>query len=204
MPVRVILVRHGETDWNLEKRIQGGSSNPPLNERGREQAESLARRLEKEDIRAIYSSPLQRGLDTARAIAYHHKIKVVAESSLREIEAGELEGVTTVEIGRRFSELLIWNDIDGAFPRVPGGESLPEVQERGWGLVQRLTEKHSGGSLVLVSHYFVILSIVCSVLGLQLSQIYRLKLSTGSISIINLDGHEARLELFNDTGYLTR
>ncbi len=204
MLARIILIRHGETDWNLERRIQGGSSNPPLNAKGREQAESLAQRLEEEEIQAIYSSPLQRGLDTARVIARYHKIEVAIEPSLREIEAGELEGVTLAELGRHFSELLIQNAGDNIFPRVPGGESLPEVQQRGWGAVQSLAEKHPDGALVLVSHYFVILSIICLVLGLPLSQISRLRLGTGSISIINLDGHEARLELFNETGYLTK
>lgn len=204
MAARIILVRHGETDWNLERRIQGGSSNPPLNKRGREQAESLARKLEREDIQAIYSSPLQRGLDTAKTIAHCHQLEVLAEPSLKEIEAGEMEGVTLAGLDRRFSELLIKNSSDEIFPRVPGGESLPEVQQRSWGLVRRLAAKHPGGSLVLVTHYFVILSIICSVLELPLSQISRLRLSTGSISIFNLDSYEARLELFNDTCYLTR
>ncbi len=108
MAAKIILIRHGETDWNLEKRIQGGSSNPPLNQWGREQAEGLARKLENEEISAIYSTPLQRGLDTARAIArYHSGIEVVAEPSLREIEAGELEGVTLAELGSHFSRFLI-------------------------------------------------------------------------------------------------
>lgn len=135
MGARIILVRHGETDWNLERRIQGGSSNPPLNERGREQAESLARRLEREKIQAVYSSPLKRGLDTARTIARCHKLEVATEPSLREIEAGDLEGATLAELGRHFSELLIQNAGGEIFPRVPGGESLPEVQQRGWGVV---------------------------------------------------------------------
>jgi broad specificity phosphatase PhoE len=203
LAARIILVRHGETDWNLERRIQGGSSDPPLNARGREQAESMALKLEKEDIQAIYSSPLQRGLNTAKIIARCHKIEVVVEPSLKEIEAGELEGVTLAELGRRFSELLIKNSSDEMFPKVPGGESLPEVQRRSWDVVRRLTAKHPDGALVLVSHYFVILSIICSVLEIPLSQISRLRLSTGSISIFNLDSHEARLELFNDTGYPT-
>jgi broad specificity phosphatase PhoE len=196
---RIILARHGETDWNKERRIQGGSSNPPLNERGREQAKSLALRLRQDKIQAIYSSPLQRSLDTAKAIAHYHQLKVETEPSLREIEAGELEGVTLTELGKRFSELLTLNTPDGALPKAPGGESLPEVQQRGWDTIQRLAQKHPDGAVVLVSHYFVILSIICSVLGLPLSQMHRLRLNTGSISIINLDGQEARLELFNDT-----
>lgn len=198
---RIILVRHGETDWNKERRIQGGSSDPPLNERGREQAESLALRLRHNRIGAIYSSPLRRTLDTAEVIAGYHQLDVIVEPSLKEIEAGALEGVSTVELGRRFSELLTMNVQGEALPRVAGGESLPEVQERGWGTIQRLSQKHPDGAVVIVSHYFVILAIICMVLGLPLSQIGRLRLGNGSISVINLDGQRAWLELFNDTGY---
>jgi broad specificity phosphatase PhoE len=201
---KIILVRHGETDWNREKRIQGGASNPPLNEEGRRQAESLALRLSKDKLQAIYSSPLKRSLDTAKTIARPHQLAVGIEPSLREIAAGDLEGITISELGRRFSELLTLDTKKGALPKAPGGESLPEVQQRGWDTIQRLTKKHPDGALVLVSHYFVILTIICLVLKMPLSQIGRLRLSTGSISVINLDKQTAQLELFNDTGYLVK
>ena len=89
-------------------------------------------------------------------------------------------------------------------PKTPGGESLTEVQKRAWRTVRRLARKHPDGALVLVSHYFVILAIICSVLKMPLSQIGRLKLGIGSISIINFDKQTVRLELFNDTGSLIR
>lgn len=198
---KIILARHGETDWNREKRIQGGASNPPLNEEGRRQAESLALRLSQYKIQAIYSSPLKRALETAEAIAGYHQIEIVVEPSLREIEAGVLEGVTTNELGKLFSEILTK---DGVSKKVPGGESLAELQERSWGIIQHLRQKYADGDLVVVSHYFAILSIICSVLMLPLSHITRLRLDTGSISVINLDNQTARLELFNDTGYLMK
>ena len=201
--MRIILVRHGETDWNKEKRIQGGASDPPLNEEGRQQAESLAFRLSQDKIQAIYSSPLKRTLDTARTIARPHQLAVGIEPLLREIAAGDLEGITVAELGKRFSELLTL-DAPGELPKAPGGESLPEVQKRAWRTVQRLARKHPDGALVLVSHYFVILAIICSVLKLPLSQIGRLRLGNGSISIINLDGPAVWLEMFNDTGYLMK
>lgn len=203
MAKRIILVRHGETDWNKEKRIQGGASDPPLNEEGRQQAASLAFRLSQDKIQAIYSSPLKRTLDTARTIARPHQLAVGIEPSLREIAAGDLEGITVAELGKRFSELLTL-DAPGELPKAPGGESLPEVQKRAWRTVQRLAQKHPDGALVLVSHYFVILTIICSVLKLPLSQIGRLRLGNGSISIINLDGQAVWLEMFNDTGYLMK
>ncbi len=198
MANRIILVRHGETDWNKEKRIQGGLSNTPLNDLGRKQAEKLALRLRQDDIRAVYSSPLVRSLDTARAIARYHRLEVSIEPSLREIEAGELEGVTTSDMGRRLSELLTQH---GVATRLPGGESLAEVQRRSWDAVRRLSRQHPDGVIVLVSHYFVILAVVCSLLGLPLPRIRRLRLSNGSISIISLDGQLPLLERFNDVEY---
>lgn len=198
MANRIILVRHGETDWNKEKRIQGGLSNTPLNDLGRKQAEKLALRLRQDDIRAVYSSPLDRSLDTARAIARYHRLEVSIEPSLREIEAGELEGVTTSDMGRRLSELLTQH---GVATRLPGGESLAEVQRRSWDAVRRLSRQHPDGVIVLVSHYFVILAVVCSLLGLPLPRIRRLRLSNGSISIISLDGQLPLLERFNDVEY---
>ena len=199
--VKVILVRHGETDWNEVRRIQGGNSNTLLNERGRKQAESLALRLKQEKIQAIYASPLQRSLDTAKAIAYYHQLEVGIEPSLREIEVGQLEGVSASELGKRLSEFLTTSIEGKVLPRAPGGESLLEVKERAWDTIKRLIKRHPDGVLVLVSHYFTILTVICSVLGLPLSQIGRLRLSTGGISVISLDGKLAQLELFNDSCY---
>ena len=91
--VQVILVRHGETDWNKSLRIQGGNSDTELNEKGQQQAEWLGLRLKQERIQAVYSSPLKRALDTAQAIAHHHQLEVQIEPALKELNVGELEGV---------------------------------------------------------------------------------------------------------------
>lgn len=194
---RIILVRHGKTDWNQKLRIQGGSSDIPLNSEGRQQAQNMALRLSQRNIRAIFSSPLKRALETAENIARIHNIKVVVEKSLREVEAGDLEGVTSAELGKRFSELLTQ---DGVSRKIPGGESLADLQRRSWSFIQQLGCKHFNSELIVVSHYFAILTIICSALVLPLTHITRFRLSTGSISIINIDEEESRLELFNDTG----
>ena len=200
--VKVILVRHGETEWNRLRRIQGGNSDTQLNQRGQQQAESLALRLKQEEIQAIYSSPLQRAQDTARAIAGYHQLPVGAEPSLKEIEVGELEGVSIAEVGKHLSQLLIRHSQGEELPRIPGGESLTEVQQRVWGTIQRLVSRHGDGVLVVVSHYFSILTAVCSVLNLPLSQIDRLRLNSASISILTFDEQATRLTLFNDTCHL--
>lgn len=201
--VKVILVRHGETGWNAERRIQGGSSDTPLNETGKKQAESLALRLRPEKLQVIYSSPLQRARNTAQTIARYHQLEVKTEPSLKEIEVGELEGVTVVEIGKRLDQLLTTESRGEALPQMPGGESLAEVQQRAWDTIQHLVSQHPEGVLVVVSHYFVILTIVCAALNLPLSQIGRLRLGAGSISTITFDQSVTRLILFNDSCHFT-
>jgi probable phosphoglycerate mutase len=123
--LKIMLVRHGETDWNRVKRVQGGSSDTPLNDIGREQAKGLAALLAKEKIKAVYSSPLQRAVVTAREIVALHNNNVEISPALREIEAGELEGILSAALGRRFSDYLFDGD---KMVKIPGGESLPDVQ----------------------------------------------------------------------------
>lgn len=211
--IQVILVRHGETDWNKSRRIQGSNSDTPLNERGRAQAKALALRLKQEEIEAIYSSPLRRALHTAQAIACQHQLEVQIEPSLREINVGKLEGVEISSLGKRLDELLtlqgqdkrqagvekdLWNKLQHI-----GGESLTELQQRAWGTLQHIVSQHSDGMIAIVSHYFTILTIICAVLNLPLSQIGRLRLGAGSISTITFDEPVTRLILFNDSCHLT-
>ena len=199
---KVILVRHGETDWNQSRRIQGGSSDTELNQRGRQQVESLALRLRQETFQAIYSSPLQRALATAQAIAGYHQLPVEIEPSLKEIEVGELEGVLITEVGKHLSQLLTMHSQGEELPKIPGGESLTGLQQRVWSTIQRLVDRHRDGVLVVASHYFSILTVICSVLNLPLSQIGRLRLNPGSINIVTFDEQATRLILFNDTCHI--
>ena len=198
--LKIMLVRHGETDWNRVKRVQGGSSDTPLNDIGREQAKGLAALLAKEKIKAVYSSPLQRAVVTAKEITALHNIIIKMNPALRAIEAGELEGILSADLGKRFSDYLFDGD---KMVKIPGGESLPDVQERSWGLIKNLSAEYDECTLVLVSHYFVILSLICKVLDVPLQQINRFRMDTGSLSIITLDGESLWLQVFNDTGYMT-
>jgi broad specificity phosphatase PhoE len=200
--VTVILVRHGETEWNQIRRIQGGNSDTELNKRGKQQAESVASHLKQEPIQAVYSSPLKRALDTAKAIARHHQLEVKTDPSLREIDAGELEGLAVTDVGKRLDELLVLESQGEPIFKSYGGESLAELQQRSWGTIQQLVSQHSDEVIVVVSHYFAILAIICSGLNLPLSQIGRLRLVPASISTIVFDEQAARLTLFNDTCHL--
>lgn len=196
--VKIILVRHGETDWNLVKRIQGGESDTPLNETGKRQAVSLAARLKNEKITAVFSSPLQRALHTAQAIAASHHLKVKVLPSLKEIRVGTLEGCLASDITQRFDEYMCGDEAGNKPHTLPGAESMEDLQKRAWDTITSLTAEHSNSTLVLVTHYFVIMAIVCRVLDLPLYRIARLKLANGTISSFTVDASSLRLDLFND------
>lgn len=200
--VRVLLVRHGETEWNRLLRIQGCNSDIPLNETGKQQAASLASRLKSEPIQAIYSSPLRRSRETARAIARPHRLKVQLEPDLRELDLGELEGVRIGELNQSYREILLVNSDGEVLPRVPGGESLAKAQQRAWSAVQRLVSQHPDGLIVIASHYFVLLAVICQALNLPLLEMSRLRLNAASISTLTFDGRSPRLLLLNDTCHL--
>jgi len=184
-------------------RIQGGGSDTQLNQTGKKQAESLALRLKAEPIQAIYSSPLQRALDTAQAVARYHQAEVEIEPALKEIDAAELEGVPIDQIGSHFSQLLTKGEENSSFFERYGGESLTQVRQRSWSIIQRLVNQHPDEVIVVVSHYFVLLTIICSVLNLPLSQLGRLRVVPGSISTIVFDEGIMRLVLLNDSCHLT-
>jgi broad specificity phosphatase PhoE len=104
--MRIMLVRHGETQWNLENRIVGHTE-IGLDPTGQRQVELLARALGEEKVDAIYSSPLRRAVETANVIAKEHGLDVVTDDALKEVDAGELDGVAIEEVVRRYGNFWI-------------------------------------------------------------------------------------------------
>jgi broad specificity phosphatase PhoE len=127
--LKLILVRHGETYWNKERRVQGGASDIQLNDTGLEQARNIAAFLKNEPIAAILSSPLQRAIATAEAIASHHQLPVEVDQGLRELKVGELEGMPVSNLTTTFSHFLMQWWQDGGAMKLPNGESLVELQQ---------------------------------------------------------------------------
>jgi broad specificity phosphatase PhoE len=183
------------------RRIQGGGSNTELNETGRMQAEKLGYALKNSKIEAIYSSPLQRAFDTASAIAQYHNIKVNVENDLREIDAGEMEGVTLDHLIKDFSHYLIKFSEGDGMGKLPGGESLNDLRQRAWKITRDIIDKHQG-SAVIVSHYFVTLSIICAALDLPASSIRKMRVRPAGITILDFDDNKVILKVFNDTCHL--
>lgn len=208
----VFLVRHGETDYNKDRRIQGSKSDIPLNAHGEQQAAAIATRLSKEKLQAIYCSPAQRAVNTARAIAAGHRLEVRPDASFQELNVGQLEGVAVSEIMERVNKLIAGNPMGtkparamhDALDYIPfiGGESTTELQQRAWGGLQNIIRQHPGETIAVVTHQFVILTIICAVLDLPAAQLTRFRLGVASISAVAVDERGPRLLLFNETSYL--
>ncbi len=160
---RVILVRHGETDWNRERRAQG-QADIPLNHLGLRQAEEAARRLEPVAIDAVYSSDLVRARVTAEAIAARHGLEVRLDPRLREIDQGCWQGLTGEEIRRRWPAL--WGEARHHRAR-PGGESPGEVRRRALEALGDIVRAHPTGTVVVVSHGGTIRWLSAEALGLD-------------------------------------
>jgi len=140
----ILLARHGETDWNLHRRIQG-HSDTPLNDTGRAQAQALADELSGERIDAVYSSDLKRAHETARLVAAPRGLEVTAIRDLRERHFGTWEGLTDEEIFARFPQVregAPWGD----------AETPEEMGERVLAALRRLAEAHPGEHVLVVSH----------------------------------------------------
>lgn len=167
--MQIILVRHGATDWNLQGRCQG-STDRELSDAGIRQAEQIAALLRTEEIHAIYSSHLRRARQTAEFISQPHALPVLIEEELRELDHGELEGLTFNEIKNRYGDFLIRWRSEPADIQVPGGERLADVAERAWTGLNDIVVRHADEKRILVvSHNFPILGIVCRITGTHLN-----------------------------------
>ncbi len=143
MTTTILLVRHGETDWNLERRVQGHSDRP-LNDTGRRQAIELASALADEPVDAVYASDLVRAHETARILAERKGLGVTVIPELREKDFGTWEGLTDREILERFPEARSgpWGD----------GETHDDMAGRVVEALRRIAESHPGGRVLVVAH----------------------------------------------------
>ncbi len=200
--MKLILIRHGETEWNKQRRIQGCRSDTRLSQKGLEQADRLAAALRKERIDAIYASSMKRASETAQIIAEACKLQVHLFNELREIDAGELDGLFERELTGLYE--TAWKEFrnGNASTPLPGGESLQDVQKRTSWAIDRMLEKHIDGTVVVVAHLLANLAMVCQALGINLGQIARFKQAPASVTILELTTQENSLLLFNDTCHL--
>ena len=200
-PTRVLLLRHGETAWNVDRRIQG-HLDPPLNERGRWQAQQLGLALQGEDLGAVYSSDLARALDTAGAVAQACGLPVQTDPALRERGFGRFEGLTYDEIEQGWPEdSLRWRQRQPDFC-VGGGESLTVFSARCVSAVTRWARAHPGQAIAVVAHGGVLDCLYRAAAGLELQASRTWALGNASINRLLFHGEGFSLVGWNDVAHL--
>ena len=202
MPTRILLVRHGATTLTAEDRF-AGSSNVHLSDEGQRQVASLAQRLEHESLHAVYCSPLDRTVETARILASPHGREIVVEDGLREIDYGRWEGLRRSEIERDFAdEYAAWQE--DPFTIAPrGGESGVNVLNRALPVMRRIVEENRHKNVLVVAHKGVNRILISSLLGFDVRGYRdRLDQSPAGLSILDFMGDvHARLRLLNDVSH---
>lgn len=224
MPTRLLLVRHGQTDWSLEDRFTG-SSDVPLNETGRAQAQALARRLARRQqtqanqvqsgsaaesgarpITAIYSSPMERSFETARIVAEPLQLPVQIVDDLRELDYGVWEGTLREEVMARYAgEFESWRK-DPALAAPSAGETGLGVVARAIPAMSRLIASHPGETIAVVAHKTVNRLLICSWLNLPLKHYRRLiGQEVACLNIVDFVSDDVvSLVKLNDTGHMEK
>lgn len=198
--MKLILVRHGNTVWNKEKKVQG-ISDIELSDDGLIQAEKLGAALKSESIEAVYTSPLKRAFQTALKISVFHNAPVTVKTELQEMNQGDFEGLTFKELTEHHAAFLKKWLLDPASCVMPNGESLAMLQDRAWPVIERILK--SNRNTLVVAHNFTLTTIVCKLLNISLSDFRKVKLDTASITVAVVDDGIPVVKLVNDTRHLT-
>jgi broad specificity phosphatase PhoE len=185
---RLILVRHAEPHEEVRDRIYG-RLDPELSERGRGHAVAIAAALAEEPIAAVYTSPRLRARATAAPLAARHGLEARVEDDLREIDFGELEGLTLAEAVERYPDESRWMAAPAA-ALFPGGESVAALRVRAIAAAGVIAARHGGETAAVFSHAVVIRAILADALAMAPDAMFRLDLSYGGISVVEwFDGN---------------
>ena len=199
--LRLLLIRHASSTWNDQRRIQG-QLDPPLSEKGREQAAKLAARLGGAHVDAIYSSDLVRARATAEAIAGAAGVQPELLPELREVALGEWEGLNREEIIARYpEEWKRWRD-QPSWDIVPGGEGTRAFESRVGQVLERIVDQHRSGRVLIVTHGGVIQVALLRVVGRSSNGLFPFTIENTSLTV--LQGTPERLVVgrVNDTCHL--
>jgi alpha-ribazole phosphatase len=196
--MRLLLVRHGETDYNRQWRYQG-RTDLGLNQAGRRQAERLRQRLYREPIDTVYASNFKRAVATANIIARRRGVRVVPCENLAEIDFGKFEGLTYDEIVKRYPD---WEPSDFSFAAY-GGESLEQLARRIRAFADELPgDNPADADILLIAHSGSLRVLLCLLLGIDIESWLRFRLAPASLTVVEDVGRKPVLTLLNDVSHL--
>jgi probable phosphomutase (TIGR03848 family) len=198
----LLLIRHAVNDYVKTGRLAGWTPGVHLNDEGRTQAQQLAQRLDGLTIHAIYSSPLDRALETAEPLARPRDLPLRILQNIGEVHYGEWTGAELKELAKQ--ELWMGVQFFPSTTRFPSGESIGEMQARAVAQCEALRVAHPDEVVAVVSHSDVIKAIVAHYIGLHLDLFQRLDIAPASLTWLHLGKMGARLVLMNDTGSVPR
>ena len=197
---KLILARHGETEWNVGK-VFRGRADVNLNEVGIKQAELLGKHLCHLGLEAIYSSPVKRALDTANIVARCMEVAVCISEGLTDFDFGEWQSLSEQEVKRLYPDILNEWQSSPHKVRMPGGENLDDVTKRTAEVVDEVLSRHHG-NVLLVSHRVVLKVLICSLLGLDNSHFWNISQDVCGLTIFDYVDGRFVLTRHNDTSHL--
>lgn len=201
--VRIILIRHGETTWNIEGRYQG-QEDTPLSPRGLEQGKLLAQGLKDVPLDVCISSPLQRSYQTCKFCADLHKLPVATDARLTEINHGDWEGVLAPDIAKAYPvEFEQWHTAPHLV-QMPGegGETLDDVRRRVRAAFDEYARKYEGKTVLVAAHDAVNKAIICDLLGLGMEHFWQIKQDNTCINVMEYNEGTWRLVLLNSVNHM--
>jgi len=200
---RIVLVRHGQTEWNREERFRG-RVDIDLDETGLKQAEAAAETVARWEVTAIYSSPLKRAMTTAEAIAKRLNLAIGPLEGINDMDFGAWQGLAIAEVRERYPQLFdLWRYHPDRLV-IPQGESLDEVRDRAVAAIDEVVAKRKDQTVALVSHRVVCKVLLCHLLGLDNSHFWQIAQDATAINVFDVWDRGATVRLINDTCHLRK
>ena len=199
--VNIILVRHGETDWNTVQ-VFRGRIDIPLNQVGLSQAEAVGLSLKDRTIDGLYSSPLKRAFETAKMLAKGRNLEIISEEGFIDINFGLWQGISHQSAKEDFKDLYARWISEPHKVAFPEGESLEEVEVRSQKALGTIVKNNPGRTVAIVSHRVVNKVLLCNVLGLNLSHFWNIRQDTCAVNRFEYNEGSYYLSLLNDTCHL--